>query len=133
MNQDEQGIMDTKPRKPIGLPYYAGNLWDKMAGLLHKHGLLTPFDVPVFEGMCWSFHFMKEAAKLLKKEGVITVDERGLIRKNPANQIYRDNLNLMMKTAAEFGLTPISRSRVSIDQLEKEISLAEILFRMADD
>jgi P27 family predicted phage terminase small subunit len=126
-------IKTPKPRKPSGMPYHAGALWDRLAGFLYERGILTIFDAPIFEMMCLSYHFMKEADKWLKKDGVLTVDERGLIRKHPAHQIFRDHVNLYMKAAVEFGLTPASRSQLSLDQPDDDISLAEMLFRMTEE
>jgi len=132
MNQEPEMITTPKPRKPSGLPYYAGALWDKLAGPLYERGILTMFDAPIFEMMCMSYHFMKEADKWLKKDGVLTVDERGLIRKHPAHQVFRDYVNLYMKAAVEFGLTPASRSRLALDEPDESPSLTEELFRLAN-
>lgn len=55
-----------------------------------------------------------EAAEVLKKDGSTTIDERGLIRKHPANQIFRDNSLAFCRYASEFGLLPSSRSRIPI-------------------
>jgi P27 family predicted phage terminase small subunit len=130
LNQGEPQFLGPKPRKPAGLPYYASVFWDKLAGPLYENGLLTVADVPVFEGLCYTFHFMKEAAKILKSDGQITTDEKGLKRKHPANQLFRDNYKLLMQAAAEFGISPSSRSRMDLGLADGDESLAEVLFSM---
>jgi len=59
------------------------------------------------------------------------VDERGLPRKHPLLQVLRDNSTAFRMYAAEFGLTPSSRSRLQIRPVAEQPSLAEQLFNMA--
>lgn len=133
MKQQAHDPLGPKPRKPIGLPYHAGVFWDKLSGPLYEMGVLTFLDVPIFEGLCWSYYLMREAAKILNKDGPITVDERGLNRKHPASQIFRDNFNLLMKGAGEFGLLPMSRIQLNISSSDNDMSLAEMLFQIIDE
>jgi P27 family predicted phage terminase small subunit len=58
----------------------------------------------------------------------MTKDEHGLDRKHPALQVLRDNSGAFRAYAAEFGMTPSSRSRVRADAPEEQMSLADALF-----
>lgn len=121
-----------KPRKPIGLPYYASRLWDQISDPLYKNGLLTVVDVPVLQSLCLAYHWMIEANKDLKKRGILVVDVNGDIRKNPAEMVARQQSSLLVKAAAEFGITPSSRSRITAIPEESEASLADLLFSMVE-
>jgi P27 family predicted phage terminase small subunit len=133
LNQAEPDFAGSKPRKPYGLPYYASRLWDRLSDVLYHNGLLTEADMPVFEGFCYSFHFMMKAAKILKREGVLVEGRNGDLVRNPADLVYRQNYSQVMKAATEFGLTPSSRSRITAEPQGHEMSLAEQLFKLVNE
>lgn len=128
LNQDEP-----QPEPAVGatVPYRmlpkARRFWKDNAGQLVGLGLLTQIDLPAFQLMATHFAVAVDAAERIKADGMVTEDERGLPRKHPLLQVLRDNSAAFRSYAAEFGMTPSSRSRVS-SVPEEQMSLADVLF-----
>ncbi len=62
------------------------------------------------------FHYVtaQEVAEVIRKDGTMTTDERGLPRKHPLLQVLRENSQSFKAYAAEFGLTPSARARLNL-------------------
>lgn len=116
-------------RPPYRLPSKARRFWLEQAPRLEALGLLSEIDVPAFQLMATHFGVAVEAAEVIRAEGIMTKDEHGLDRKHPALQVLRDNSGAFRAYAAEFGMTPSSRSRVRADVAEEQMSLADVLFQ----
>ena len=69
-----------------------------------------------------------KAWQRIEGEGMVTTDERGLPRKHPLLQVWRDNSKAFREYAARFGLTPADRARVHVKPGDVSKSLAEMLF-----
>lgn len=117
----------TMPKMPRNLPTAARQLWKTIAPQLNELGLLTEVDGPAFTALCLHWAAMVEASNSLKADGVTTLDERGLPRKNPAMQILRDNSAAFRQWCQLFGLTPSSRTRLPVDGPGQK-TLADLLF-----
>jgi len=116
------------PRVPSGLDGDAARFWRKAARALVDMGLLTAADVPAFEIMAKHWALASKAWRQIEQEGMIAEDERGLPRKHPLLQVWRDNSKAFREYAARFGLTPADRARVHVQPGHGEKSLAEMLF-----
>lgn len=114
------------PKRPTWLPDEAKKKWKELAPELEKLGLLTVVDGPAFAMMLEHWALAVEAAKVIKKEGTMTVDERGLPRKHPLAQVLRDHSAAFKGYMAEFGLSPASRTRLDLPEI-KEDSFDEFL------
>jgi P27 family predicted phage terminase small subunit len=120
-------------RPPYRLMPKARRFWLENAPRLDALGLLSEIDLPAFQMMATHFGVAVEAAEVIKAEGIMTKDEHGLDRKHPALQVLRDNSGAFRAYAAEFGMTPSSRSRVRSDAPEEQMSLADALFAAVRD
>lgn len=115
-------------RPPYRLPTRARRFWLENAPRLEALGLLTEIDLPAFQMMATHFGVAVAAAEVIRAEGIMTQDEHGLERKHPALQVLRDNSGAFRAYAAEFGMTPSSRSRVQGAEPQEQMSLADALF-----
>ena len=79
--------------------------------VLKKRKVFTRTDCAAFLTMFEHYELAQRAYQQILEEGFTTIDERGLPRKSPVVQIYRDNSLAYLRYANEFGLTPSSRSR----------------------
>lgn len=127
------------PAMPRGvLPKSARKAWRELAPQLEALGLLSEIDAPLFTLLCvWTGAALDAAAVIRRDEeqgeseqGVITEDDRGRERKSRALSVLRAASVEIRQLAAEFGLSPSSRSRLEVPPSE-EPSLAEMLFHMA--
>lgn len=129
--KDEPVLEPKAPRKPRGLKkkhFAAAKLYDQLARELQRAGISTALDGPAFRLMAEHYGLAMQAAQIIAVEGLMTVDERGLLRKHPMLQVLRDNSEMYRKYAAEFGGTPSSRTRLKAPPVPEEETLVDILY-----
>jgi P27 family predicted phage terminase small subunit len=110
----------------------ARRFWKSNVEILSQKGILKETDLAAFELMCTHYGFAIAAARIIKEEGMLTIDERGLARKHPAMQLFRDQSALFLKYASLFGLDPSSRGNLHAEEPDEK-SLAQILYEGIDD
>lgn len=115
-----------KPRMPRGLADDAARLWRAVVPVLADAGQLTPLDIAGLEALATSYATMTSAARDLARDGVTHTDDRGVIRKHPSFQVWRDAQATFRSWAGEFGLTPLARKSVPAAR-GGELSLADLL------
>ena len=93
---------------------------------LRRLRVLTDVDVAAFELMGAHYAMAWNAARRIQREG-LTRDVEGAMHKHPLLQVFRDNSNAFRAYAAEFGMTPSSRTRIHVEEAE-QLSLADVLF-----
>ena len=100
------------PGCPDWLEDEAKNEWDRLAVPLFNLGLLTELDMASFASYCQAYARWKEAEEFISKHGAIVKTKTGYWQQVPQVSISRANQAMMIKAAAEFGLTPTARSRL---------------------
>ena len=126
INKNAPEFETESPDPPEWLPEEALQMWDKIADQLEEKGLLSAVDAAAFELALTHYAYAVQAAKKLKKEGVVIKGAKAE-KKNPAHQILRDNSNAFRQYLAEFGLSPSSRSRMEIDVEAPGLSTEDLL------
>lgn len=102
------------PDPPAWLDREARALWKEIGPELERLGLLTAVDGPAFAMLLTHYVLAVKAARRIKKDGILSVDEQGVTRKHPASQIVRDHSAAFRQYVAEFGLSPAARARLSL-------------------
>ena len=111
-NPQPQPMSFDEPPKWVGK--YGQEIWNARAPELVELGILTKADRPMFEILCCTWNMFREALEILNRDGLTTVDERGLPRKNPIWTLYNSAAKDFSKLAQEFGITPVSRQRLDV-------------------
>ena len=88
--------------------------------LLVSRRVMGACDIESFARYVHHLRLVHEANEIIKREGLISVDNRGVKHKHPILQIHRDNSMMALRFEEQFGLTPSARSRVSGMETEKE-------------
>jgi P27 family predicted phage terminase small subunit len=109
------------PSPPPFVTGYAADEWWITATELHRLGLLTKVDIPALAAYCHAFGQWRMAAESLAKmqandpvmNGMIIKTKYGDAAMNPLVSIVRKHAGDVVRYAAEFGLTPAARSRIS--------------------
>jgi P27 family predicted phage terminase small subunit len=109
------------PEPPPFITGYAADEWWITGTELHRLGLLTKVDVPALAAYCHAFGQWRMAAESLAKmqandpimNGMIIKTKYGDAAVNPLVSIVRKHAGDVVRYAAEFGLTPAARSRIS--------------------
>ena len=93
---------------------YAKAEWRYMAGELQRLGLLTKVDRAAFEAYCQTYSVWRRAHKVLREKGLTFETESGYVQQRPEVAIADRAVKAMKSLLTEFGMTPASRSRISI-------------------
>ena len=97
-----------------------------MLKMLRKNVVLNACDGEAFSRYIQHLRIAYEANEILKRDGIMTKDENGLIRKHPALQIHRDNSLAALRFEEQFGLTPSARMRLrSVEENQTDREKAE--------
>jgi P27 family predicted phage terminase small subunit len=102
--------------------------WVRLRVALEPLGLLTDADPESFELMCRHFARAIEADELVRSEDLVLDGEKSSYR-HPADVAFVQHSRMFQRYAAEFGLTPSSRTALAEILPGKKIkSIAEELF-----
>jgi P27 family predicted phage terminase small subunit len=102
------------PPRPAYLDAGARKEWDRVAAELYHAGVLTRLDMAVLAGYCQNFSRLQEAERGLAEDGLIVRSPNGYPIQNPYLSIVHEAQRQMRAFAVELGITPASRSRVTV-------------------
>lgn len=105
----------------------ARGCWERLVPELTRLKLLTLLDGPALEGLCRAYAVAVKADRKLRQHGVIVKTPWGL-QQNPAVTISRSAWAEVRRFAAEFGLSPAARSRVSVPKGSEADPAEQFLF-----
>lgn len=117
---NEAQLEITKPEPPDHLAPEAVLEWNRLVEALYKSGLMTDADVGALASYCSAYgrwvqaeRQLNEAAKADPETGGLVIrTSNGNVIQNPLVGIANKAHNDVMRYAAEFGMTPASRTRV---------------------
>ena len=89
-------------------------------------GILTEHDMQAFAGYCQAYARWKEAEEFIEQHGTIVKTPSGYWQQVPQVSISRANQAMMLKAAAEFGLTPSARSRIIAGNVDGKDTVDEM-------
>lgn len=105
---------------PPGLPAPPGHLdpealaeWHRIIGELGQIGIITQPDRAALAAYCCAYSRWALAEKRLREQGQLTRNAAGSVVQSPWMKISTQAMLLMHKFLTEFGMTPVSRSRVT--------------------
>lgn len=117
---------------PKWLDKRAKTEWRRLAPRLELLGILTPADRTAFATYCAAYSRMVEAETFLQspaaKGSLVFRTEGGALKPWPHVGIANQAAEVMRKFIVEFGLTPSSRTRLSVEDPKKETNTEEFLF-----
>jgi P27 family predicted phage terminase small subunit len=121
LNKNEPKYSKLNVTPPHFLDALALEEWNRICSELHATGMLTTADRATFAAYCVAYSRWVKAERALaamldKSEdsllgGMAFKTHRGNLSINPIIRVANASMDLMLKAASEFGLTPASRSR----------------------
>lgn len=114
------------PECPDWLEEEAKNEWNRLAEPLFRLGLLTELDMAAFASYCQAYARWREAEEFISQHGSIVKTKTGYWQQVPQVSIARANQAMMIKAAAEFGLTPSARSRIIAGNANQDSAVDEM-------
>ena len=120
-NPGKRRLNDTEPR-PAGAvpscPSYLGEVarkeWKRLARELADLGLLTRIDRGQLAAYCQAHALWVEAVQALGRYGTMVKSPNGYPMQSPYVAVANKQVDIMVRIAAEFGMTPSSRTRIRI-------------------
>lgn len=116
------------PSAPRWMSPGAKGQWRKLAPRLHAAGLLTEVDALGLAMLCEAAGQYVEWKEIVAREGALAVSDQGNVYQHPAVALMNRARADVLKWAVQFGMTPSARSRIALEKMEEEESLADILF-----
>jgi len=118
-NEMEVARLVNIPSPPMQLSEQGLIEWEIITGELHSKKMLHLVDLSIIAAYCNEMALYIETEKILLLNGRIDEfynDEGMLIRRQgkPEQKIAKDSLATALKIAAQFGLTPSARTRISM-------------------
>lgn len=134
-NPGKRALNDAEPKPAVGviraprgmLEGEGARLWRQLAPMLRDLGVYTEADRTALAVMCQHYELAQEAWRTLREDGLIQVNAKsGAMMRHPAAAIYRENAQAFLRAAVEFGLTPSSRSKLSVEQGSEDDLVAQL-------
>jgi P27 family predicted phage terminase small subunit len=128
LNANEPKPAQVAPNPPEHLSETALKEWSRMSEQLLRLGLLTVADRAAFAAYCTIYARWVDAEESLKKTGPVVRAPSGFPILSPYYTVANQSLQQMRAYLIEFGLTPASRSRISVGQNESNDPMEDFLF-----
>lgn len=131
-NPGKRALNKNEPKPDAVIPDPPGHLndiaieeWHRMSKALFSAGLLSAIDASALAAYCQTYARWAEAEEGIKESGLMIKTTNGNVVQSPLVGIANKALTLMHKFLTEFGMTPSSRSRVSVTAKPKANSFEE--------
>lgn len=112
--QDEVEASPEPPECPDWLNDEARAEWERVIPQLAESRLLARIDRAALVCYCQAWAKLREAHEIIDREGSTFSTDKGYVVKHPAVTMANEAADQIRKFACEFGLTPLSRSRVRV-------------------
>lgn len=122
-NDEAPTPAQVRPPMPATLTDTAQANWDRFCTVLEGMGVLTIADEFALEQLVEAYSDWRQAHEVIAAEGTHYETEGAsglMIRAHPAVAMRSDGARRFQSLMSEFGLTPASRSKVSVAQGEGE-------------
>ena len=127
LNKSEPKIEPGIPEPPEFLGKIALEEWHRRANKLFKMGVLTELDSATLAAYCTAYETFHKAQAELNHADLIVKTSNGTKIQNPLVGIRNKAANDMKTYAAEFGMTPVARTKITATE-QKDKDEAEKFF-----
>lgn len=109
------------PSCPRWLDKNARKEWRRITKELKALGVISKLDVAALAGYCEAFAEMQLMTELIEKNGRTFITDKGYVGQRPEVSIKNKAADRMRAFLKEFGLSPSSRTRVSVPKNDDEV------------
>jgi P27 family predicted phage terminase small subunit len=131
-NEPSPEVLFALPSPPSYLGEYGIKEWWRVGPVLIKNKLLTEADMMTFESYCINVNILVAAQVDIEENGMTVRGDRGGRVRNPAVVAVGQATTAIRAFAAEFGMSPSSRSRIKLPT-EDDGLLDALMTGTADD
>jgi P27 family predicted phage terminase small subunit len=126
-NPGKRPLRKNEPKPPPTVPHCPRHLsdeakkeWRRVTPLLDTLGLLTQIDRAALAMYCEAWGRWVEAEDCLKRYGVMVKSPSGFPMQSPYLAVANKAIEQMRGLLSEFGMSPASRTRISVEPLSEE-------------
>jgi P27 family predicted phage terminase small subunit len=126
-NPGKRRLNDAEPRPapkvpacPACLGEEARKEWQRLAKELVGLGLLTGLDCAMLAAYCQAHALWIEAVSSIERYGTMVKSPNGLPMQSPYVAVANRQVDIMVRIASEFGMTPSSRTRIRVGERPPE-------------
>jgi P27 family predicted phage terminase small subunit len=101
--------------------------WKHLAPMLGRLRMLTEADGMALANLCQAYSTMARAQEKLNESGLLYKTPSGYLMQSPLLSVVHQCVETITKLSREFGLTPASRSRITVSPDPDEIDPVEAL------
>ncbi len=137
-NPGKRPVNKSEPKPASGKPYCPRELsdeakkeWKRIVSELDDMGLASKADRAALALYCDAWAMWREACDQIAEQGLTTLSPNGHLMQSPYVSIRNNAFKQIKSMLTEFGLTPSSRSRVSVPAKEEEDPLQAFMRRKA--
>jgi P27 family predicted phage terminase small subunit len=126
-NPGKRRLNDAEPRPaarvaacPTCLGDEARKEWQRLSKELAELGLLTGLDRGMLAAYCQAHALWVEAVSSIERYGTMVKSPNGYPMQSPYVAVANKQVDIMVRIAAEFGMTPSSRTRIRVGEKTPE-------------
>jgi P27 family predicted phage terminase small subunit len=126
-NPGKRRLNDAEPRPtsrvpacPACLGEEATKEWKRLSKELAELGLLTGLDRGMLAAYCQAHALWVEAVASIERYGTMIKSPNGFPMQSPYVVVANKQVDIMVRIAAEFGMTPSSRTRIRVGEKTPE-------------
>jgi P27 family predicted phage terminase small subunit len=116
LNNAEPRPAPRVPTCPACLNGEARKEWKRLVAELADLGLLTRLDRGLLAAYCQAHALWVEAVCSIQRYGTMVKSPNGFAMQSPYVAVANKQVEIMVRIAAEFGMTPSSRTRIRVGQ-----------------
>jgi len=127
-----------EPAKVAGDPICPDHLdgmgkaeFQRLVDLMRSTGVLSKVDGGALALYCQTYSRWVQAEASVSDFGLLVATDSGSVKQNPAVAIAQQSVKTLHRLLVEFGLTPSSRSRLTVAQAQPADKLEEFLRKKA--
>src|ERR1035437_5342154 len=126
LNEWEPQPKKVRPAMPKYLDKIARKEWKRLCPMLERMRVLTEADGIALTNLCVDCSILQQAQESLAKTGLLAKTAKtGMIHQSPLLNIIAVTTDRVTRGLREFGLTPASRTRLSISSAENSVDSIE--------
>jgi P27 family predicted phage terminase small subunit len=129
LNDAEPKPTPAVPACPACLGEEASKEWKRLARELGDLGLLTRIDRGMLAAYCQAHALWVEAVSSIERYGTMVKSPNGYPMQSPYVAVVNKQVEIMVRIAAEFGMTPSSRTRIRVGEPAPEDPFEQFLGR----
>lgn len=101
--------------------------WSRIYAEMKELGILTNLDSSVLAAYCTAYALWRQANEYIKEEGILVNAPSGYPMQAPYVAVLNKQVDIMVKLASEFGMTPASRTKIKTEKTQEDDPMEQIL------